>query len=134
MGEQAHGQTKRTEGAWQRYIDRPLVAVRQDGRPASCTRTWQNRLGLCVTGTLMPEFKICRSSKYSTQLILALCSSPRAIVDLAHDPLHPLLEAVPGLGRGCLDEPRAVPDGVEVESLRDLLLGSSNRLRRTGCR
>jgi len=54
------------------------------------------------------------------RLVFALGSAPGSIVDLAHDPLHPLLKTLPSLGRGRLDEPRAVPDGVEVEPLRDL--------------
>lgn len=52
--------------------------------------------------------------------ILALGAAPRSVVDLADDPLHTLLEPLPGLGRRRLDEPRAVPDGVEVQPLGDL--------------
>lgn len=51
---------------------------------------------------------------------LGSCPAPRVIVYLAHDPLHALLEALPRLGRRRLDEPRAVPDGVKVQPLRDL--------------
>ena len=51
---------------------------------------------------------------------LALPPTPRAVVDLADDPLHPLLKPLARLDRRRLDEPRAVPDGVEVQPLRDL--------------
>ena len=42
------------------------------------------------------------------------------VVDLTDNPLHPLLQTFSRFGRGRLDEPRAVPDGVEVQPLRDL--------------
>lgn len=54
-------------------------------------------------------------------LILPFASTPRPVVDLAHDPLHTLLQAFPILRRCCLDEPSTVPDRVEVESLGDLV-------------
>ena len=51
---------------------------------------------------------------------LALSPTPRTVVDLTDNPLHPFLKAFACLGRGRLNEPRAVSDGVQVQPLRDL--------------